>query len=366
MRILDRYILKSVVSIFISCIFVFLFMYVIIDVLSRLEDILKNQIHCTLLIQFYLTNLPIMFVQIAPFACLLSTLYTFSKLNHDNEIIAMRASGLSIFYITKTVIIFGIIVSLFVFWINDRFAPSAMLASQKIQAKMDEGKKDRKEKKAESLINLSMYGLKNRLFFINRFYPATKTMEGVIILEQDEEQNLTRKIVANKGVYEDGLWKFYQSITYDFDQNGQIVGEPLYLEEEIMSIPETPNDFLAQRQKPENMTINQLDNYIWKLSKSGATTVIRNLKIDLYQKFAAPFTSLIIILLGIPFSLMIQKRATGLSSIAISIIVGFLYYILDAVCIAIGRGGILPPIIAVSSAHILALSFSVFLISHLP
>lgn len=342
MRILDRYILKSVASIFISCIFVFLFMYVIIDVLSHLDDILRQQTHYVLLIQYYLTYLPIMFVQVAPFACLLSTLYTFSKLNHNNEIIAMRASGLSIFYITKTAIMFGVIISLLIFWINDRFATQAMLSVQRIQAKMKEDKKNKQEKKTESLINLSMYGLKNRLFFINKFYPATKTMDGIIILEHDEKQNLIRKIVANKGIYEDGLWKFYQSITYNFDQNGQIAEEPLYFEEEIMPITETPNDFLAQRQRPEYMTINQLDNYIWKLSRSGATTVIRNLRIDLYQKFTSPFTSLIIVLLGIPFSLMMQKRATGLSSIGFSIMVGFLYYILDAVCIAIGRGGIIP------------------------
>jgi lipopolysaccharide export system permease protein len=114
------------------------------------------------------------------------------------------------------------------------------------------------------------------------------------------------------------------------------------------------------------MTIAQLDNYIWKLSRSGATSVIRNLKIDLYQKFASPFSSLIIILLGIPFSLMMQKRATGLSSIGVSIIVGFLYYIIDAVCLAIGRGGILPPFLAVSLTHIIALVFSISLINRLP
>jgi len=340
-------------------------MYVVIDVLSHLDDILRQQTHYTLLIKYYLTYLPIMFVQVAPFACLLSTLYTFSKLNHNNEIIAMRASGLSIFYIAKTVILFGIMISLLVFWINDRFAPQAMLETKRIQAKMAEGKIGKKEK-TESLINLSMYGSKNRLFFVNKFYPSTKTMDGIIILEQDEEQNLTRKVVANKGVYEDGLWKFYQSITYNFDRNGQIIEEPQYLDEEIMTIPETPNDFLAQRQRPEYMTINQLDNYIWKLSRSGATTVIRNLKIDLYQKFTAPFASLVIILLGIPFSLMMQKRATGLSSIGFSIIVGFLYYIVDAVCIAIGRGGILPPFLAASLAHIIALAFSISLINRLP
>jgi len=364
MRILDRYILKSVVSIFVSCIFVFLFMYVIIDVLSRLEDILKLHVHYTLLAKFYLANLPLMFIQVAPFACLLSTLYTFSRLNHNNEIIAMRASGLSIFYISKTVIIFGLLVSLLIFWVSDRVAPAAMLETKQIQAKMEEGRKDRK--KTESLTNVSMYGSKNRLFFINRFYPSTNTAEGIIILEQNENQDLIRKIVANKAVYEDGLWRFYQSITYNFDPNGQIIDAPQYLEEEIMTIPETPKDFLAQRQRPEYMTIDQLENYIWKMSRSGASTVIRNLKIDLYQKFTTPFTSLIIILLGIPFSLMMQKRATGLSSIGISIIVGFLYYILDAICVAIGRGGALPPFMAASLVHVIALTFSISLINRLP
>jgi len=364
MRILDRYILKSVVSIFISCIFVFLFMYVVIDILSRLEDLLKYHVHYTLLVQFYLTNLPMMFIQVAPFACLLSTLYTFSKLNHNNEIIAMRASGLSIFYISKTVIIFGFLISLLIFWISDRVAPGAMLMNKEIQAKMEESRKNKI--KPDSLTNVCMYGSKNRLFFINRFYPATNTAEGIIILEQDEHQDLIRKVVANKAVYEDGLWRFYQSITYNFDANSQIIDEPQYLEEEIMTIPETPKDFLAQRQRPEYMTIAQLENYIWKMSKSGAASVLLNLKIDLYQKFITPFTSLIIILLGIPFSLMMQKRATGLSSIGISIIVGFLYYILDAICVAIGRGGVLPPFMAASLAHLLTLAFSISLIKRLP
>jgi len=307
-----------------------------------------------------------MFVQIAPFACLLSTLYAFSKLNHDNEIIAMRAAGLSVIYITKTVIIFGALISLLVFWINDRFAPTALMTTQRIIARIEEGKTKKTEKKTESLSNVSMYGAKNRLFFINKYYPSTKTMQGVIILEQDDHQNLTRKIVANKGIYEDGLWKFYQSVTFNFDENGQIIDDPLYLEEEIMTIPETPQDFLAQRQRPEYMNVNQLDNYIWKLSKSGAKSVINGLKIDLYQKFATPFTSLIIILLGIPFSLIMRKRATGLSSIGVSIMVGFLYYILDAICIAIGRGGMLPPFMAAFGGHIIALTFSIYKIGKLP
>ncbi len=366
MRILDRYILKSTLGIFFGCLFMFLFLYCIIDIFSHLNEILKQQVNFRVLINYYLSYIPIIFVQVTPTACLLSTLYTFAKLNRDNEIIAMRSSGLSIFHITKSVIIFGIMVSIFVFWINDRFVPHSLLENQKIKEQMEEGIKKSKEKKEEVITNLSMYGLRNRLFFINKFSLATNTMEGINILEHDEHQNITKKIVANKGLYSDNLWKFYQSITYNFDINGQVIQEPQYAEEEIMTIPETPHDFVAQRQRSDFMTIAELEDYIWKLSRSGATTVIRNLKVDLYQRLVSPFTSLIMIFIGIPFSMMIKKRATALSSFGLCILVGFLYYVLNAVSIAFGKGGVLMPILSASLSHIVAIVFSLRLISTLP
>lgn len=87
---------------------------------------------------------------------------------------------------------------------------------------------------------------------------------------------------------------------------------------------------------------------------------------DLYQRFASPFTSIIIILLGIPFALLMRKRATGMASIGVSISVGFLYYVLDAVCLAIGKSGLLMPSLAASLSHIIVLSGSLYLISKLP
>lgn len=366
MRILDRYILKSVVGMFFGCLFTFLLLYCVIDIFSNLNDILKQQVSIKVLLDYYLSYVPIIFIQVTPTACLLSTLYTFARLNRDNEIIAMRSSGLSILNISQSVIIFGVIISVFAFWVNDRLVPGSLMENQKVKEQMEQGTKKAKEKKEEVITNLSMYGMRNRLFFVSKFSVATNTMEGITILEHDEHQNITKKIVANKGVYSDNLWKFYQSITYNFDQNGQVIQEPLYAEEDIMAIPETPHDFVSQRQRPDFMTIAQLEDYIWKLSRSGATTVIRNLKIDLYQRFISPFTSLVMILIGIPFSLMIKKRAAALSSFGLCILVGFLYYVLNAVAIAFGKGGVLPPVLSASLSHIVAVVFSLRLIYTLP
>jgi lipopolysaccharide export system permease protein len=210
-----------------------------------------------------------------------------------------------------------------------------------------------------------MYGLRNRLFFVDKFDPATNTMEGITILENDEQQNITKKIVANKGSYANGLWKFYQVITYEFTENMQTKHEPEYLDEEIMAIPETPHDFLTQRQRPDYMSIAQIDDYIWKLSKSGASTVIRNLKVDLYQRFTSPFTSIIIVMLGIPFALKMRKRATGLSSLGLSMIMGFLFYVANAVSIAFGKAGILLPILSASLPQLIAFCVSLYFIFEL-
>jgi len=341
-----------------------MFLYMVIDILSYLEDILKYKVSINTLLQYYLSYLPVIFVQVTPFSCLLATLYTFAKLNRDNEIIAMRASGISIIGVSKTVIILATILSLSILWVNDRFVPKALSLNQSIKYQF-EGKHKASQKK-ETISNLSMYGLGNRLFFINKFSPSTNTLEGIIILEQDNHQNITRKIVANKGEYINGSWTFFQCITYDFDLNGQIKGEPRYSDEEIVSIPEGPNEFLTQRQKPELMSIAQLNDYIWKLSKSGAEKVVENLKVDLYQRYTAPLTTLMIVLLGIPFSLRMRRRATGVSSLGVSILAAFIYYVLNAVCIALGKSGILPPIISASLSHIIVLSTSLYLIFSIP
>lgn len=366
MRIIERYILKSVLSIFTGCLLVFFFLYIVVDIFSHLDEILKQRVIILALLEYYLSFLPMIFVQVAPIASLLSVLYTFGALNRNNEIIALRSSGLSIYQITRNVIVFGAMVAILIFYVNDKFVPQALSSMERTKEQMESGVKKEPEKKNQVLSGLSMYGQNNRLYFINKFDCATNTMEGVVILEQDKKQNITKKIVATQAKYEDGLWVFYQSMTYNYNEDGQAVDEPVYFEKELMTIPETPTDFLSQRQRPELMTTAQLKDYLQKLSKSGATTVIRNLQIDLYQRYSMPLTIIVSIMLAIPFSLKMKKRATGLSSVGISIMIGFVYYVFNAVCPAIGKAGVLTPVLAVSLSHILGFFVAIYMIRRIP
>jgi lipopolysaccharide export LptBFGC system permease protein LptF len=107
MRIIDKYILGSVVGVFLLCLSTFMLLYVVADALSHLEDILKNHVPLAVLAEYYFSYLPLIFSRVSAFACLLATIYTFGKFTKDNEMIALRASGLDIYQITRPVLIFA-------------------------------------------------------------------------------------------------------------------------------------------------------------------------------------------------------------------------------------------------------------------
>ena len=107
-----------------------------------------------------------------------------------------------------------------------------------------------------------------------------------------------------------------------------------------MDIKETPQDFLRQRIDVASMNIKQLQEYIRKFSHSGATKALNNFKVDLHQKIAFPIANFTVILVGLPFALMTGRRkAVTFTSLGIAITIGFAYYVLNAVGLALGRAG---------------------------
>ena len=112
-----------------------------------------------------------------------------------------------------------------------------------------------------------------------------------------------------------------------------------------MDIKETPNDFLRQRLDITAMNMQQLHEYIKRFKGSGAAKTINNLKVDFHQKITFPLRNIIIVLVGLPFALMSvgKRKAMTFTSIAIAMVIGFLYYVVDAVGLALAKGGGISP-----------------------
>jgi lipopolysaccharide export system permease protein len=301
------------------------------------------------------------FVQTSPLASLIAIIYTMGRLNYNNELIAMRSGGLSIYKIAYPIFMAGIILSLSIFLISEKIVPKTQKLSDFIKNQYI----DKEIRSDEIIKNLAIYGLQNRQFFINVFNTKTNELDGLTILEQDKKQNVTAKIFANKAKWINGFWVAEQYLVYKFDEYNHII-DSQYLENNKLSFEETPEDFLRQNQKIIHMNSKELLGYINKLTSSKAETAIRYLWIDFYQKISSYFTCLIMIFIGLPCAIVIRRKAVGFSSVGISALVALLYYVVLAISIALGKNNIFPALASVLITPAIFVSSSIYLISLTP
>ena len=92
------------------------------------------------------------------------------------------------------------------------------------------------------------------------------------------------------------------------------------------------------------MSFHQLREYI-KLFGNDSKDTVRRLLVDLNYKLAFPFTALITVLIGAPFSIE-TGRASPLIGMARGITIAILYLPVMAISLALGKGGSLPPFIS--------------------
>jgi lipopolysaccharide export system permease protein len=364
MLIIDRYLTRRFLKNFFGCLLVFLLLYIVIDVLSNLQDILRNHPPALKVVELYLYSLPLIISQTTPVAALLAVLFALGGLNQSNEIIAMRTSGLSIGRIIRPYLTFGIMTSLCLLVMNETVTPQAQRMSKVLkQYYIDNITEAGVENPVE---NVAVYGFNNRLFFMNKLYPKSHRIEGLTILEHDDRQNVTAKVFAEKAVWRHNRWVLYQCFIYRMGDGQKIKGEPLYFTDTPLKIEETPEDFLRQNIPVESMNIKELAGYISRLPEKNSSATITRLWVDLFEKTSFPFTTFIVILIGIPSAIVVRGRAVAFSSIGLCIGISFLFYVLFAVSLALGKSGAVPPFVAAWMSHVGFGAVALYLIKRIP
>lgn len=348
MKIIDRYIVKEFLFPLIWCIVVFIYLYVTIDLFSHLDDIIKKAIPLNLVFNYYASFIPVVFVQAAPLACLVSTVYSLGKLNRYNEIMAMKAGGISLIRILSPLIVLGVIISSVVFFANDRAVPTASNISYQLKEKMFTAKES---PPSAMLTDIVLYGKQGRLYHIGKFNAGLNDLEDITILEHDENHNIKGKIFAKSGKWLNNGWIFYNGIISRLTKQGEIIGEPEIFNEKAMDIKELPGDFIKTRSKLEFMRYAELKEYV-KSFGASETKLVKRLLVELNYKLAFPWMSLITVVIGAPFAL--KRRHGGVcGGFGISIVIAFLYYWIMSVSIALGKAGILPSPVSAWSANVL-------------
>ncbi len=123
MRLLSRYIIKELTLPFIFALMTIVFVLFINFLLRAIDRFLGKGIDIGTILEYLFLNLAWIVALAVPMAVLIAALMTFGRLSEDNEITAMRTSGISFLRIIRPALLFGLIVCLLLVYFNNYILP---------------------------------------------------------------------------------------------------------------------------------------------------------------------------------------------------------------------------------------------------
>ena len=123
MRLLSRYLLRQLVAPFLFALGALTSLMLLSQVAKKFGALVGKGLPWGVITEVFVLSLPFIVAMTLPMAVLLAVLYAFSHLAADNEITAMRASGISVYQILTPVLAWGVFMSAFNFVFVDQVLP---------------------------------------------------------------------------------------------------------------------------------------------------------------------------------------------------------------------------------------------------
>lgn len=344
MHILERYIARRFLGPLIGGVLLFVAIFLVAQIFEDMDIIVNRKAAWGVVIGYFGYQLPGILVQMLPVAVLVGTLLALGSLSKDNELVAMHASGVSLYKVLSSIMAIALLVSIASFGLNESLVPWANLKLREID-RIRYGKATIYERRE----NVAIHGPGDRMFYIRLFDGQTTTLHGVQIIQLYPNHSVARRLDAEEAQWKEGTWRFRNGIVREFDELGQIIKVAKF-DHRGMDIGQGPEDFSREQRRPEEFNFQELHGYIEDSRRSGYD--VKAYLVDLHLKIAFPLACLVVVLLGAPLAVA-SRRSGKMMGFGIAIFISFVYWGGISVCRALGRGGIVPPILAAWGANIL-------------
>ena len=220
MRIISKYILKEHIGPFVFSLMLIILLFLLNIIFRELGHILSRGLKLHTILEFLFLNIAWIIALAVPMAVLIATLMAFGRLSADNEITALKASGVSLYRIITPVLVFFTLVAVVLVWFNDRVLPDfnhrARLLTTDILRKRPTLKLEPNVVfKDIPKVTLLVHGVKD--------FPDSSKIYDIVLDDRSDRQNF-RTILAKWG-----------SVHFDYASEKLILN--LY-EGEIHEIPE--------------------------------------------------------------------------------------------------------------------------------
>ena len=354
--ILDRYVLRSYFRFLLVVAISIYVIFLVVDFREMIDDVINSRVSGALVLSFFKYRSPWVINQVLPVACLVSTLLSFGVLSRFNELTAMKAGGLSLYRICFPVVGATALVSTFAFGIQGYVMPFSNQKASQLREQI-RGHPGRSYSQPQRKWIQGTEGV----FYSFRTYQRTApsflslagegVFQGFSVLKLDlQSYAIQERIYAREAQWaKDGSWNFRNGWQRKFSAEGEIASFQEFKESQI-ALPVNPSRFMGDVKTPDQMTYSELKDFIEDLRKRGYS--VQELLVDLHEKIALPFVSVVMVILGLPFAFRSGKKGS-LYGIGLGIGLVAIYYATFAFLSALGQVGLLPPFLAAWAPNIL-------------
>lgn len=305
------------------------------------------------LVKYAALRLPDLASFILPFAVLIAALLMLAKLARHNEIMALKASGLSFYRLLWSLAPAALLVGLLHFLLNDQIVPLTARVLQKWDAAAEAtagvpGIQPKPSPPAGDWAEWVRDG--NSLVQIHSVLADGKELRGVTIFVRTADAVLSQRLLAERALFEDGRgWRLIDV------QRLLLAGGQDRRPERIAEMPWqtslTPAHLADLTTNPATLSLADVWHFV-------AQPEVGSRPVDLYEtwllrKLAVPLVTIMMVLLAAPVAQGLQRHGGLGAGLAVGVGLGFLYFVTDGLLLTLGEMGTMAPAIAAWSPLVL-------------
>jgi lipopolysaccharide export system permease protein len=351
MRLLDRYLLRELLIPFGYCLSGFLIFWISFDLINDMSTFQRARLKPLEIAMYYAVKTPADLVfPMLPAAWLLALLYAMVHHARHNELVAMRAAGVSIWRMALPYLMLGLLLSGALFAINEFWAPDSTERAEAILKKRQVAKSPAKQWARNVTFS---NGRANRTWVIEAY-----DREKAIMIRPHVKWTLATgslcEINAERAVRTNDVWVFLKVKELTYLPIPGAVPMPEF--KDIRPIPEfteTPDEIESEIKigniqslrdiRKAQLSLMEIIRYKRLHPEDSKTMDMLNTK--LHGRLAAPWTCFVIVLIALPFGAMTGRRNV-FAGVASSIVICFAYFVLLQMGLALGSGGLVYPWVA--------------------
>jgi LPS export ABC transporter permease LptF/LPS export ABC transporter permease LptG len=358
--LMDLYLLRRFFTYFAMLMLVFVFLFEAFTFFELLDDIARHRIAFIVVVEYFWFLTPFLIYQLAPLAALVAILATLGIMSKNNEIVACKASGISLYRLAIPTLFAGLALAGSMIVLDDTFLPYANQRQDALRNQI-KGRPPQTYKQPERWI----FGQNSKIYNYDLFDPGQNLFGGLTVLEVDPVSfEIRRRIFAARAQWSQPqkLWLLESGWLREFS-DGKIVRYERFNVKDLPELTEPPSYFNREVLPAIQMNWPQLRRYIDDLHRAGFD--VSALTVQWHRKLAFPLIAPVSMLLAFPFAFLIGTRG-AIGGVAIGIAIGIVYWLGAELLGAMGGVGQLPPLLAGWSPDIIFFFLGLYFFFKMP